>query len=217
MRRTMPAALPFAALLILSTPAQAQDTCSQSNALACYTQALVRLQSAQDALIAARTEITSLRTDIARGTPVGFVAPMFVSVDQIKALAPTWLPADGRTVDDKDSELNGIALPNLTDRVVLGGDPNVSIIETTPSNSSGSLSTSIPFNYSGRTNTLNSSEVTGITGRNQGAPPEFVIDTNGYEVAVAVHFHSFSINTNLSVDIPRQPYRKLIYMVRCRR
>src|SRR4051794_32740031 len=78
------------------------DECSQSNALVCYTQALVRLQAAEDALKLARDDIKGLREELRTGlvfaAPVGSVIPMFLSSQQIASLAPVWLPADGRKV-----------------------------------------------------------------------------------------------------------------------
>jgi hypothetical protein len=42
----------------------AVDDCSKDNALGCYTQALVRLQAAQDALTDARKDITAMQAQI---------------------------------------------------------------------------------------------------------------------------------------------------------
>src|SRR5262249_36532342 len=69
--------------------------------------------------------VSILRTDSGGpwvSMPIGAVVPFFVSPDQLANMAPFWLPADGRTVSDAYSPLNGRTLPNMTGRFPLGSD-----------------------------------------------------------------------------------------------
>ena len=50
-------------ICVVNNPSLAAD-CAQGDALSCYTQALVRLQAAEDALTAARNEIGGLQSSI---------------------------------------------------------------------------------------------------------------------------------------------------------
>ena len=209
------AAAVFAACWFLSSaPGFADNDCSKGNALTCYTQALVRLQAAQDALGAARNDIKELKADLALAAPVGSVIPMFLSPAQIANLAPTWLPADGQKVSDASSPLNGQQLPDLRDRVALGADPAVSVIPSDATNVNGTQSVQFPFSASGTTGPTNMFGFQGRLGTN--TPPRFVVDTTVDETSSADHRHDVTVNGTLKGDLPKQPYRKLVYMVRCR-
>jgi hypothetical protein len=203
-------ALEFVAI----APSFAADDCSQGNAVNCYTQALVRLQAAQDALVDARNDIKELQAEMALAAPVGSVVPMFLAPQQIANLAPTWLPADGRTVSDPSSPLNGEQLPDLTDRIVLGADPAKSVIPNDATNVNGTLSVQMPFSASGTTSGTNMFNFQGPVVQN--VPPRFVVDTTVNETSSADHNHTVTVNGTLQGPLPRQPYRRLVYMVHCR-
>jgi hypothetical protein len=67
---------------LINNPSLSAD-CAQGDALTCYTQALVRLQAAEDALGAARKDIASLQTQI--NTLQGSSATMRQEIEALKA------------------------------------------------------------------------------------------------------------------------------------
>jgi hypothetical protein len=62
-QRLCAAIITAASVYVVDHPSRAAD-CAQGNALSCYTQAIVRLQTAEDALAAARDDIGQLQSSI---------------------------------------------------------------------------------------------------------------------------------------------------------
>jgi hypothetical protein len=149
--------------------------------------------------------------------PVGSVMPMYLSSADVAALAPMWLPADGRVVNDLTSPLNKTTLPDLRGVFVLGADAGTSsVIPTDATTTGGStvLNGSLPVSGGTSTAIMYNQHAGGSTG----VAPNFVIDTSVDEYIVADHTHTLSGATAAmnNVPLPLPPYRKLIYMVRCR-
>lgn len=71
---------------ILSNESYASDECAKGDALNCYTQALIRLQAAQDALLSASKDINSLR--LPQNTII------FVMSANCNGLGQDWKPLD---------------------------------------------------------------------------------------------------------------------------
>jgi hypothetical protein len=81
-------------MLLVNSPILAAD-CAQGDALACYTQALVRLQAAEDALGAARKDIGALQTSIGLLTASvaqanAQIATLTAQITQTNARTVTW-------------------------------------------------------------------------------------------------------------------------------
>ena len=70
----------------ISNESIASDDCGKGDALNCYTQALIRLQTAQDALVSARQDITKLQL------PENAV--IFVMSADCNGLGQNWKPLD---------------------------------------------------------------------------------------------------------------------------
>jgi hypothetical protein len=82
---------------------QAAD-CAHGNALDCYNQAQIRLQAAEDALVAARTDIQSLQDKIStlqrESSQVGDIVSSMLADNefQTQRVSTEWVLADGRSV-----------------------------------------------------------------------------------------------------------------------
>lgn len=205
------AILLFANFSTIAVADDSQPACSTP--VDCYTQALEKLQAAQNELAHADAEIQGLRKRISISAPVGTVIPMFLSPRQIRKLAPQWLPADGSIVHDPDSPMYQQKLPDLRDRVVLGGGIDQSVLPDDPENVGGALSKEIAVTLKGRTDGAHMFDVQGYV--HTVFPPRFTIDTQKDEVQSANHFHNVTVNGQVKLPIPRQPFRKLVYMVHC--
>jgi hypothetical protein len=148
------------------------------------------------------------------GVPVGAVVPFFVSTNEIANLKPIWLVANGQTVQDELSPLNGSALPDLQGRFVLGAPGTDNVIPNDSSNVNGTLNHQISISLSGTTGGTQIYDEQGRVGTVHA--PRFTIDTMVDETDSANHNHNFSVNQTVSTTLPFPPYRRLVYMVRCR-
>lgn len=147
--------------------------------------------------------------------PVGAVVPFWLSSDEIQKLAPTWLPADGSPVNDTYSPMLGRELPRLNeDRVVVGAPAGTDVVPNNAQNVGGTLSYSASVTVAGTT--AKASLVDEIGRVHEGREPRLVIDTAVDELKSADHQHSLSASGSFSKDLPRQPFRRLVYMVRVR-
>jgi hypothetical protein len=138
--------------------------------------------------------------------PIGAVVPYFLSPTEVAALAPQWLPADGRPVHDAFSKMNGQVLPDLQERVVMGGVASSDVRDSAPPNVGGAS------RYVVSTSTVASCCLVGFEEffRDENVPPKFVIDTSTKEFRVSDHHHQ------VVVDGVLPPFRRLVYMIRVR-
>ena len=149
-------------------------------------------------------------------TPIGMVVPFFLQPNQIKALAPDWLPADGSVVHNSNSPYNGKKLPDLSDSFVLGAPANTDLAPEAPANSqTAQTSLTVLINISTRTNKLVPSDMTDFQGQVvTSAPPLYVVDTSANEISSSNHSHSIDITGSSTVALPLPPFARLIYMVK---
>lgn len=132
--------------------------------------------------------------------PIGAVVPFFLKPDEIKKLSPEWVPANGQVV-------NGVKLPDLAGRFILGAESTSDVIpESINENVGGGTNISI----SGKTTSMK--YTSHLRGRRSQGPADgsFVIDTEKDELEIAKHEHEVTV----SGIVPLPPYRKLVYMVR---
>lgn len=152
-----------------------------------------------------------------RELPVGAIIPFFLSPGEIAAMSPKWLPANGQVVSDAQSPLNGRKLPDLLNRTILGAEP---VLDTTAENTD-TINGTLQFSAGGRTEpttTINTGffDVAGPTGTPDGEM--FVNDTAVNETRVFRHRHDVPATAvNVEGTLPRQPFRKLVYMILVRR
>lgn len=148
--------------------------------------------------------------------PVGMVVPFFLQPNEIKALAPTWLPADGSIVQDHNSSYNGKKLPDLSMSFVLGAPANTDLAPEAPANSQAAQANiTIPININTRTNKLVPSDMTDFQGQVvTNAAPLYVVDTSVNEISSSNHSHSINISGASTVPFPLPPFARLIYMVK---
>jgi hypothetical protein len=144
--------------------------------------------------------------------PVGAIIGFVLTPAEAAKLAPEWLPADGKTVTDGKSPLNGRALPDMNG-LVLRGVPPTQDASSDAGNLGGStaaLSIAGQTNEGGYTNCsggFSPQPTAGAPFQNKG----FVIDTPNPEVACN-HTHGFSA----TAPAPVPPYRGVIFLVRVR-
>jgi hypothetical protein len=151
--------------------------------------------------------------------PVGAVVGFAISAEEAAALAPSWLPADGRIVNDVASPLNGRALPNMIGRMAIGVDPTKSAVDNA-ANTGGSRTIDQGVEITGRTAGMEVNHAT-LTGFDHEVHNLFangnvaVWDTTVPERG-ADHTHQLTGTFRTKTEMPWQPYRGLIYLVRTR-
>lgn len=181
-----------------------------SSAVECYTIALERLADSTRLLDEARQSIGR------EMPPVGAVVPFFLRPEEVATLGPSWLPADGRTLHDPGSLLNGRVLPDMTNRFPYGTDATSDVVAPHAENSGGSLS--LPPNSLPVSGTTSAARLIDRvdTRMSQNLSTRFVIDTEQDELTISEHTHEVNSNNPTAISLPAPPYRRLIFMVRCR-
>ena len=144
--------------------------------------------------------------------PIGAVVPFFISFDNVADLAPVWLPADGRMVEDQASPLYGTQLPDLSNRFVMGADPAVDVLMSGEATTGGNAEINASIHIEGTTSNESIRHISGKAD-NRGGP--FAVDTSAVEVQRGIHTHKFSADGILVAPI-LPPFRKLIYLIRVR-
>lgn len=165
----------------------------------------------------------ALQAEVARlrrlGTPVGAVVGFYLSAPEIDALAPVWLPADGRILVDGESPLNGRKLPDLNGRVLLGMKSGVDL-QDHKSSSGGTTELNEKWKISGRTGELQNTSCytpydADVRNKFPGANVA-VWDTKSEEVGCQhIHEHKDS-EYEFKGKLPLPPFQGVVYMVKVR-
>ena len=162
--------------------------------------------------------VEAVAQDVKRSMPpVGAVVGFALTAEEVKKLAPEWLPADGRTVNDPKSPLNGRALPDMRGLFMLGvaPDQDASINATAVG---GTLSWESDVQLVGLTDVM---ALTSCTPFEHEAHNAFaggiaaVIDTPSPERACQ-HKHALGGAKIKADNLPLPPYRGVIFLVRAR-
>ncbi|MDY6951066.1 MAG: hypothetical protein SWE60_06115 [Thermodesulfobacteriota bacterium] len=161
---------------------------------------------------ALRSRIVDLEKDDGlRSVPIGSVVPFFLPPDKLANLKPRWLPADGRQVDDRKSELFGEYLPNLVDRFPLGAHAEKNIFAAKDKKDEeyieGGRLSETELKTGGALFFDKREKVEEVKWEEK----RFTIDTEVKEITSARHKHAIS-----DIKYPYPPFRRLVYMVRVR-
>ncbi len=160
-------------------------------------------------------------------TPIGAVMPFFLNADEVKKLAPYWLPTDGSIVNDAESRFHNSTLPDLRGKVIYGASVNEIKDLTNGVLEGGSHDIHLQgdIKLTSRFKTENAKEHDLKCNKKSGNPlgcnPKgyFLTDTRKDESGWAQHTHEGSVNIQGKVDVSGRydpPYRKLIYMIKVR-
>lgn len=180
---------------------------------------LCEVQAVSGASLVERvTALESALNEVRRQLPpVGAVVAFALTPSEVQALAPEWLPADGRVVNDALSPLNKHALPDMVARFPFGLPPDRDAADSSAT-TGGSRSFEQAVNLVGTTAGM---QVSGCTQFRDEAKNDFpggnaaVWDTPDPESACS-HTHSISGSFELKTELPLPPYRAVIYLVRVR-
>jgi hypothetical protein len=146
--------------------------------------------------------------------PVGALVAFTLTPAEIAKLAPHWLPADGRVVNDAESPLHKRTLPDLRQRMLLGVAPDV---DTTAASRVGGSRMDIPVEITGRTGWLIIGECSTQyedDSRNHFNGQSLVWDTLQKEMGCQ-HYHELKDTYTLK-ELPWPPHREVVYLVRVR-
>jgi hypothetical protein len=180
---------------------------------------LCQVQAVSGASLVERvTALESALNEVGRQLPpVGAVVAFALTSSEAQALAPWWLPADGRVVNDPMSPFNGRALPDMVARFPLGQPPDRDATDNSAT-TGGSRSFEQAVTLAGTTAGM---QVSGCTQFFDEAKNHFpggnaaVWDTPSPESACN-HTHAISSSFDLKTELPLPPYRAVIYLVRVR-
>ncbi|MFC1884658.1 hypothetical protein ACFL2O_07800 [Thermodesulfobacteriota bacterium] len=156
--------------------------------------------------------------------PIGAVVPFFINSEEIDRMKPYWLPADGSVVYDEESPLNGLRLPNMSAKMVLGYDydaadkKNIKRYSVRKEDAEGKNKFHVGTIDGGKRKNTKIENTNFKTIDPKRYPNKgdiqitdwkvFVHDTATNELMVSQHTHAFKL--------PYPSYRVLIYMVRVR-
>lgn len=159
-----------------------------------------------------RKELTEMQPLL---PPVGAVIGFALSPAAASSLAPAWLPADGRRVADPLSKLNGQTLPDLRNRLPLGAADADDASDNAKA-AGGSL-TDIATHLTGSTAELVRTRCVNhqAEARNAFADQNCAVWDTFTQEAACQHTHPIDGSFQVA-ELPWQPYRKLIYLVRVR-
>jgi len=152
--------------------------------------------------------------------PIGSVLAFFLSPDEIKKLAPKWIPADGTNVNIPGSACKGQQLPDLRDKFVLGASPTQNVKSQDAANIGGTYNNTFPLAINNAMTEVVATEdirdrETGRFAKMPGAPPRYLHDTITDELDASNHVHRFSVRQDFPVTIQPPPFRRLVYLVHC--
>ncbi|HEX3126566.1 MAG TPA: hypothetical protein VH394_04490 [Thermoanaerobaculia bacterium] len=149
--------------------------------------------------------------------PIGAIVGFVLKPEEVARLAPEWLPADGRVVNDSQSPLDKRILPDMNGRFLRGVPPNQDASDNA-SMTSGSLHMDQGVQLGGDTGELQHTtcspwdhEARNFFPNQQGD----VWDSVNVDEQACQHKHRLG-NANLTTDLPEPPRRGVIFLVRVR-
>jgi hypothetical protein len=158
----------------------------------------------------------SLKNLASSNAPVGSILPFTLAKADLDALAPFWVPADGRTLSDPLSPLNGKVLPDLRDRFTFGADATKTNVTVEDGSTVGGSQTAAVTLNADTGNEVMDHPDHQPKGRVGTVFPSmgYVIDTATDEIDYGHHTHHISTTATIPSVLP--PFRRVVYMIRVR-
>lgn len=171
-------------------------------------------QSIQQRVTALETRVAAMEKGM---PPVGSIIAVALTPAQVAALKPFWVPANGSVVADQQSPLNGVTLPNLTGRFLVGLDPAKNSADNAANVGGGEhLGANVVINAATQGMVVRNCTPFMHEARLAFAGGNAAVNDTPIDESACDHTHALNVTAGIDAAVPLPPFRAVVYLVRVR-